>query len=167
MRKAILLTAAAAFLAVPAVVQGQDATVTAKATIEGFAEFVDPASDNLDFETLAAGEDAEVTTDDARAAVLPIRHNVGFTLGFTGLTAKLTGANTEDEIEITYYCEWVPQDGTATPDGATPCVEGQPGAYTGTGVQEGELRIGGKLLDTNVAADSYEATLTIEITADS
>jgi hypothetical protein len=173
MRKAILLTAAAAFLAVPAVVQAQDgpttANVTASATIDGFAEFTgeaDPASATLGFGTVTAGESPEIltTTGDDYAA-LGIRHNTAFTLTFVGggtLVNVDDEAATEDTIDAEYYCAWIPAGGSHSGDGNTPCGTVN-GSYAGSGVQVGELRIGGKLTNTEVTAGTYEATLTVTI----
>jgi hypothetical protein len=60
MRKAILLTAAAAFLAIPALVEAQSATVDVRAYVLAGLDVVEPEGLTLDFGDVAAGDEPRI-----------------------------------------------------------------------------------------------------------
>jgi hypothetical protein len=168
MRKAILLTAAAAFLAVPAVVQAQDgatsADVTVTATIDGFAEFTEIYDLELDFQTLAADAeegDRRINTNDGGALELGVRYNNEFAFNFGSGLSTLTRTDGSETIDFTLLCEWVSSE--ATVGGVSDCDPGTI-AQPQVGVGGGSLFVGGILGDlSNVPSGTYTGELEINI----
>jgi spore coat protein U-like protein len=160
MRKAILLTAAAAFLAVPAVVHGQETdntSVTASAVIEALLEF-NALESNIEFGDVTGG--AEATVDPSNGANLEIKRNVGFTWRFEGGTLVHTEEGNDTSIPVRFDC-------SLNSGQTVSCDQLQPQSAP-SGTITDVLRIGGFLSenDTDVAPGRYEGTLVITITED-
>ena len=164
MMKKMILTAAIAMVAVPAMASAQS-TVRATATVAQFSQLTGPG--DLAFGTLSRTVDNTINAAGGTgyaSRTLSYNHNV--TVSFSNVPANLTANAGANSLAVTLNC--ASKVGTGAWSAVSGCSTASFALDVGTSLTQAELGFGGQITAVNASnavAGSYAGTFDIVVVA--
>lgn len=164
MMKRMMLVAAVAVLAMPAMASAQGASVSARASVAQYSNVT--GTTDLDFGVLSRTVDNTISAVSG-AVTRTVSYNHNVTVSFSGVPASLTGAASAYALPVSLMCAWS-QDGATGWSSAAACGTASFDLTVGTGRTDATLGFGGTITAvaaSAAAADSYAGSMTVTIVA--